>query len=82
MEIVEILDVDVTHHVTHVVAKYFTVLIILNRYTYMFRKEGFDMPENRGCGCGFGFGDDCCTWIILLIIIFCCCGGNRRNGCC
>ena len=32
------------------------------------------MPENRGCGCGFSFGDDCCTWIILLIIIFCCCG--------
>ena len=40
------------------------------------------MPENRGCGCGFGFGDDCCTWIILLIIIFRLCGGNRRNGCC
>jgi len=38
------------------------------------------MPENRGCGCGFG--DDNCLWIIiLLIIIFCCCGGNRNCGC-
>ena len=30
-------------------------------------KGGFFMPENRGCGGGFGFGDDCC-WIILLLL--------------
>ena len=39
------------------------------------------MPENRGCG--FGFGDDCIWIILLLLIICCCCGGNTRsNGCC
>ena len=37
------------------------------------------MPENRNCGCGFNFGNDC-SWIIILLIIFFCCGGNR--GCC
>ena len=39
------------------------------------------MPENRGCGGGFGFGDDCC-WIIILILILCCCCGGNRGGCC
>lgn len=38
------------------------------------------MPENRGCGGGFGFGGDYC-WIIILILILCCCCGNN-NGCC
>jgi len=37
------------------------------------------MPENRGCGCGFG--NDCLWIILLLIIIFCCCGGNNNCGC-
>ena len=39
------------------------------------------MPENRGYGCGFGFGDDCCWIIILFILIICCCGNSGR-GCC
>ena len=40
MEIVEILDVDVTHHVTHVVANELAVLIFFNSYTYAIWKEG------------------------------------------
>ena len=40
------------------------------------------MPENRGCGGGFGFGDDCCWIIILILLICCCCGGGNRGGCC
>jgi len=45
------------------------------------REVNYIMPENRGgCGCGFGFGGDCC-WIIILILIICCCCGNN-NGCC
>ena len=39
------------------------------------------MPENRGCGGGFGFGDDCC-WIIIVLILICCCCGGGRGGCC
>jgi hypothetical protein len=34
VEIVEILDVDVTHHVTHAVANKLAVLIFFNSYTY------------------------------------------------
>lgn len=45
---------------------------------YLSWKGGNDMPENRGCGCGFG--GDCCWIIILFILIICCCGNN--NGCC
>ena len=42
-----------------------------------------NMPENRGgCGCSFGFGDDCCWIIILILLICCCCGGGNRGGCC
>ena len=47
---------------------------------YLSLKGGKNMQENRGCGCGFGFGDDCCWIIIVLIILFCCCGGCGR-GC-
>jgi hypothetical protein len=43
-------------------------------------KEGINMPENRGCGCGF-LDNDCLWIIILLIIIFCCCGNNNGRGC-
>lgn len=39
------------------------------------------MPENRGCGCGFGCGDDCMWIIVLLLIVCCCCGGNKGCGC-
>ena len=38
------------------------------------------MPENRGCGCGFG--DDNCIWIIIVLILICCCCGGGRGGCC
>lgn len=38
------------------------------------------MPENRGCGCGFG--DDNCIWIIVVLILICCCCGGGRGGCC
>ena len=38
------------------------------------------MPENRGCGCDFGCGDNCIWIIVLILIFFCCCGGRGR--CC
>jgi len=56
-------------------------LALNNIYQTRFGRGEFIMPENRNCGCGFGFGDDC-IWIILLLLIICCCCGGNRGGCC